>query len=591
MYKRLMKFIATALVVCLCVPTAGAATVNRNNEIMVRVGLASEYHHNATKELEAAHLQNESGYGSGYRFGYYDSNLNFVELARTNQNTTKVAVLKATNLYYGYSNALNKNTYSGSITSNILVGSYHILIKSGLNSYQEAQTAANEIQNGFVAWINGEYQVRAGAFKSEAEAVQSGQGGTIVGTSTYAMNVVETGTDCILFQYDGGAAGKLAIQPGLVDGEETRTWFNGFHYRGGFQYHRRNGGNVSVVNVLSLEDYVNGVVCYEMGREWPLEALKAQAMCARTYILRRLNSHDSYGYDICNSTYCQVYRGMGNGSASYGPSQTSMQAVRDTTGLVITYNGKLAETPYSSSFGGASEDAKYVWGTDTIKEYPYLRGVVDPYESYVDSVNEKSKWMVSYRASELTQKLQKYGYGANTSLSSLELKYSQLGNVIAATVHWSNGQTNTFYPDGRDGSTAIRSVFGVPSIRFTVNGKTTDPNPSAGGSYTINGTEVNSVDGLYTISGNGEILPIEKDTYMITDSGSLSILDQQTSGGSNQGGSTVQVSGDTYTFEGSGFGHQVGLSQYGANAMAKQGINYKEIITFYLPGVEITHYQ
>ena len=78
---------------------------------------------------------------------------------------------------------------------------------------------------------------------------------------------------------------------------------------------------------------------------------------------------------------------------------------------------------------------------------------------------------------------------------------------------------------------------------------------------------------------------------MITDSGSLSILDQQTSGGSNQGGSTVQVSGDTYTFEGSGFGHQVGLSQYGANAMAKQGINYKEIITFYLPGVEITHYQ
>lgn len=129
-----------------------------------------------------------------------------------------------------------------------------------------------------------------------------------------------------------------------------------------------------MVNVVGLEDYVNGVICYEMGRDWPLEALKAQAMCARTYVLKNLNKHNSYGFDICTSANCQVYHGMGSNKADYGPSEVSMRAVAETAGLVIKYNGRLAETPYSSSFGGASEDANYVWGTNTTTEHPYLQG-------------------------------------------------------------------------------------------------------------------------------------------------------------------------------------------------------------------------
>ena len=104
-------------------------------------------------------------------------------------------------------------------------------------------------------------------------------------------------------------------------------------------------------------------------------------MCARTYVLKNLNKHNSYGFDICTSANCQVYHGMGSNKADYGPSEVSMRAVAETAGLVIKYNGRLAETPYSSSFGGASEDANYVWGTNTTTEHPYLRGVEDPYET------------------------------------------------------------------------------------------------------------------------------------------------------------------------------------------------------------------
>ena len=598
MSKKLLKLAAAALAVCLAVPTAGAVTTNDDGEIMIRVGLASAYYHNATGELEAAHLENENGYGAGYRFGYYDSNLDFVELGYTDTRTTKVAVLKTENLWYGYSSSLSKNTYSSSIDSDILVGCYHVLVKDGFRDFEDAQDAAEDYEDGFVAYIDGEYQVRSGSFETKEDALRYGESGEVVGTSSYGLTVVETGTDHILFQYDEGQGTKLAIQPGADGARETRTWFSNYNYRGGFEYFRRTGGNVTVVNVLTLEDYVNGVICYEMGPSWPLEALKAQAVCARTYALRNMGTHSSYGFDICNSTYCQVYYGMGNGSASYSPSKTSMQAVEETEGLVVTYNGKLAETPYSASFGGASEDAYYVWGSDTTNTYPYLRGVEDPYETY------DSSYTVSYTASQLEKRLQSYGYGTSTSLDYLELEYSKLGNVIAVTVHWKNGKTNSIYPSG---SNAIRSVFNVGSIRFTVNGQTVSSSgksvssrsakSTSGSGLTVNGESVNGLDGMYTISGSGTISALEKDPYLVSGSGDITALEDFSgsgsssgSGGSNQGGGTVTVSGSSYVFEGAGYGHQIGMSQWGANAMAKQGFDYEDIITFYYPGVKVTRY-
>ena len=430
-----------------------------------------------------------------------------------------------------------------------------------------------------------------GAYASKEEAEAAGLGGTVVGTSSYGMSVVKTGTNQILFQYDCGQSGRLAIQPDVTGAGETRTWFDGYKYRGGFQYHRQTGGNLTVVNVVGLEDYVNGVICYEMGRDWPLEALKAQAMCARTYVLKNLNKHNSYGFDICTSANCQVYHGMGSNKADYGPSEVSMRAVAETAGLVIKYNGRLAETPYSSSFGGASEDANYVWGTNTTTEHPYLRGVEDPYEADLNDRNSHCPWTVNYTAAQLTQQLQKAGMGTGTSVKSLELTYSKLGNVVQAVVRWSNGQSNTISAGN------IRSRFGVDSIRFTVNGAGTTGTqpPEQAGDISIDGSgTAGSLEGKYVITGNGSVSQIGGSAYIISGTGSVSQLEGSGSGGNTSapqpGSGTVTVSGDTYTFNGGGWGHQIGLSQFGANAMARRGFTYDEIVTFYLPGVQITTY-
>ena len=592
MTRRFMQFTAALLAVVLCLPAGLAGAENSTGDVMIRVGLASSSSHNDQGQMEAAHLQNASGCGSGYRFGYYDDDLSFVELGRTGSDINQIAMLKTQNLYYGYDSAQSKYTYSTQITSDVLVGCYHIRIPGSYSSYDDAAAEAANWEDGFVAWINGEYQVRVGDYpnRSETEAAISSLGqGEVVATSGYGVVAVETGTDNILFQFDMGEGQAFAVLPDVTGAADPQIWFLGFKYRGGFTYQRlTSGGDLTVANVLDLESYVKGVVCYEMGREWPLEALKAQAICARTYALVNLGTHDSLGFDLCNTDYCQVYHGTGSGRTDYGPSETSDRAVEETAGEVLWYEDTLAETYYSSSHGGASESAYYIWGTNMDK-YPYLCGVEDPYEQLVADSNAYSSWTVTYTAEELQSRLRSYGFGNNTSLDYLELTYSELGNVIQVAIHWTNGQSNTIT---QRSSNTIRGVFNLRSIRFTVNGQTVSSGTSGSGdgSYTVNGSEtISGTDGLYVISGSGTVSQAGEDLYVTSGSGSVSPLEGGSSG-TNQGGGTVTVSGDTYVFEGAGWGHQIGMSQYGANAMARQGFTGEEIVEFYFPGTNVDTY-
>ena len=592
MTRRFMQFAAAFLAVMLSLPALPAAAAG--DQVIMRVGLASSSSHNSQGQMEAAHLENHTGHGAGYRFGYYDSDLNFVELGRTGSDVTQIAVLKTQNLYYGYVSSLSKTTYSSQITSSTAVGCYHIQMPGSYSSYADAAAAAAGWDGGFVAWIDGEYQVRVGAYltRDDAQAALDSLGqGTLVGTSSYGVSAVKTGTDDILFQFDGGEELAFAVLPDVTGADDVQTWFLGFKYRGGFTYQRLTGGDLTVVNVLDLESYVKGVVCYEMGREWPLEALKAQAICARTYALVNLGTHESLGFDVCNSDYCQVYHGTGSGRTDYGPSATSDQAVEETAGQVLWYENQLAETYYSSSHGGASESAYNVWGTN-MDNYPYLCGVEDPYEQLVADSNPYSSWTVSYTASELQSRLRSYGLGNNTTLDYMELTYSQLGNVIQVTFHWANGQTNTI---SQRSSSTIKGVFGLRSIRFTVNGQTVTPGSSSGaeGGYPVNGSEnLSGLDGAHIISGPGTVTQAGEDLYVISGSGDTSPLEPGSGGsGSNQGGGKVTVSGDTYVFEGGGWGHQIGMSQYGANAMSRQGFTGEEIVEFYFPGTHVDGYR
>ena len=106
-----------------------------------------------------------------------------------------------------------KTTYSSQITSDIAVGCYHIQIPGSYAVYRDAAADA-QVYGGFVAWVNGAYQVRVGSYLTKADAqaaLDSMTQGTIVGTSSYGINVVETGTDNILFQYDNSSSPTFAV--------------------------------------------------------------------------------------------------------------------------------------------------------------------------------------------------------------------------------------------------------------------------------------------------------------------------------------------------------------------------------------------
>ena len=575
-----MQFAAVLLAVVLALPTALAAGSGGE---MVRVGLAY-----GSGALVNANLENNTGYGSGYRMGYFDDGLDFVELARTDEDETQITMVKTQNTW------VNGTSYSNSDNGGDVIGCYHVLVESGYRSYEQAAADAQEYRDGFVAWIDGDYQVRAGSYTSRQEAEDAAQslGGTVAGTSSYAVNVTRTGTAEILFQFDGGDALALGVMPDVTGADAVRTWFKGYRYYGGFRYERIGGGDLTVVNILDLETYIKGVVPYEMSSSWPLEALKVQAVCARSYAYINIHSgkHTSYHFDVCNTTDCQAYYGAGTNSSSYQATERTDQAVDETAGEYAWYDGQVIEAFYSSSHGGASESVYNVWGT-SLEQYPYLCGVEDPYEADMASKNSYSSWTVSYTSSELAQRLENYGYDASSGIESLTLTYSDLGNVIQVRVNYRDGGSDTIRPS------SMRSVFGISSIRFTVNGQAASSGSgttsSSGGGLTANGSTSLDSQGTYTvISGSGSLSQAGLDgLYAISGSGSITPAEDAASGGGSgtdtPTGTQVTVSGSSYSFQGSGNGHQLGLSQYGAWAMAERGFTYDEIIEFYYPGTYV----
>ena len=575
-----MQFAAVLLAVVLALPTVLAAGSGGE---MVRVGLAY-----GSGALVNANLENNTGYGSGYRMGYFDDDLDFVELAWTDEDETQITMVKTQNTW------VNGTSYSNSDNGGDVIGCYHVLVESGYRSYEQAAADAQEYRDGFVAWIDGDYQVRAGSYTSRQEAEDAAQslGGTVAGTSSYAVNVTRTGTAEILFQFDGGDALALGVMPDVTGADAVRTWFKGYRYYGGFRYERIGGGDLTVVNIVDLETYIKGVVPYEMSSSWPLEALKVQAVCARSYAYINIHSgkHTSYHFDVCNTTDCQAYYGAGTNSSSYQATERTDQAVDETAGEYAWYDGQVIEAFYSSSHGGASESVYNVWGT-SLEQYPYLCGVEDPYEADMASKNSYSSWTVSYTSSELVQRLENYGYDASSGIESLTLTYSDLGNVIQVRVNYRDGGSDTIRPS------SMRSVFGISSIRFTVNGQAASSGSgttsSSGGELTANGSTSLDSQGTYTvISGSGSLSQAGLDgLYAISGSGSITPAEDAASGGGSgtdtPTGTQVTVSGSSYTFQGSGNGHQLGLSQYGAWAMAERGFTYDEIIEFYYPGTYV----
>jgi stage II sporulation protein D len=148
-------------------------------------------------------------------------------------------------------------------------------------------------------------------------------------------------------------------------------------YRGTLEARVDKGGRLRIIDTLELEEYLRGVVPNEMGPGvYPeLEALKAQAVAARTYLVANLGQFSESGYDVCDSAQCQVYKGAGSEHA------LTDQAVSETRGLVLAYDGKPINALYTSTCGGHTEDGALIFPEE---KGPYLKGV----PCYPEAVSE-----------------------------------------------------------------------------------------------------------------------------------------------------------------------------------------------------------
>ena len=442
---------------------------------MLRVGL--KYGNEA---MDEARLQNYSPFG-GYALGYYDSSCNFVQLAALPASYEKISVIRDQ--------------------------SYHIQLAETFYDYALASARAAQY-GGFVSYDNGAFVVRVGNYgdygSAQGALYSFGAGGTVAGGSSTGVTVIATESGAILFEFDQSGLYSLGIRP-IEAGQKTVTWFRGYRYYGGFEYQRVTGGAINVVNVVNMEDYVKCVIPWEMSKDWPLEALKAQAVCARTYAACQ-TKHRSQGFDICAATHCQVYQGTAASNA-YSDS-----AVDQTAGQCLYYGGQIVQDAvYYSSNGGASEDSLNVWG--------------------------------------------------NVYVSA----FTDMGNVYSVTFVGTNG-TKTVSRE------ACRTLLNLRSQRFTIGGGTS-------GGYSVNESgESVDLGSMCVVDGSGGTTSIAGSAYAITASGTAALGQSTSTGGAASG---------SFTITGSGYGHNVGMSQWGAYAMANLGRSYRDILQFYYTGVTI----
>lgn len=247
---------------------------------------------------------------------------------------------------------------------------------------------------------------------------------------------------------------------------------------------------LTAINNVDLEQYLYSVIGSEMSSRWPIEALKAQAVAARTYAIYKRENERNALYDVSNTQASQVYKGLVSESTS------TQAAVKATTGQVLTYNNRLILSVFHACSGGHTENVEDVW-SETL---PYLRGVQD-----FDADVSQCQWARSFTGEELSQKIS--GVGNVVSITPTLSAYGSIKSMKFV------GDRGTRELKGQ----AVRNALGLRSTRFTITAEPT---------------------GL--------------------------------------------------RFDGRGWGHGLGMSQWGAYKLAGRGINYKQILGHYYRGTKLT---
>lgn len=340
-------------------------------------------------------------------------------------------------------------------------------------------------------------------------------------------------------KFDASGITKISLQPqnGSVISCDAKK------YRGYIYIEKTASGELLVINYVGTEDYVSSVLGKEMSYTWPLEALKAQAVCARNFVLCRGNAHKNYGFDVCSTTHCQVYGGLDS------EHENTRRAVEETKGVLAKYNGKVVSLYFFATSGGHTEDVENVWGSP----YGYLKAVPDTYENPQKA--SRYTWNTTLSKSDIEEKLLNAGADIGSLKSITVDSVTSTGRVTALTF---NGTKDSFSVKREK----CRTILGLYSQKFSIvpdsvsNIATTNGVANAP-YYACTKDGIGGISGYSVISANGKI-----ENMNINSSGAQS-----------------------YTINGGGYGHGVGMSQWGARGMAENGFTYDQILTHYFTDI------
>ncbi|MDP8266091.1 MAG: SpoIID/LytB domain-containing protein [Candidatus Aceula meridiana] len=288
---------------------------------------------------------------------------------------------------------------------------------------------------------------------------------------------------------------KIKISPQ----KEASVYINNRRFRGEIDIIKNVNNHLLVVNVIDLENYIKGVLYHEISDRWPLEAIKAQAIAARTYALYSMQNSKSPFYDVRSDIYSQVYGGRT--SEKY---RTNI-AVERTAGLVLVYRDKILPAFYHATCAGHTENVAALWDNNL----PPLRGVV----------------------CNFCKKSPHYSWKKNMRLKDIQDKLNEKGYAFGRITHMQVLDRN-------------------PSGRITTIKITTDDDKQT----IVSGKEFRDIVGPNVIRSNNYV---------------------------------IDMKGYYVDFLGRGWGHGVGLCQWGAYFMSREGYSYDEILSFYYPGARI----
>lgn len=532
----------------------------------------------------------------------------------------------------------------------IEVGGVQSSRASAENLVNKLKNATGGVYSVFPGYINGNYKVYVGDFSTREKAetaisnlsyVLSSYSTRIVGTANTTVSIIDNTTNSVLFEYDCGTKSYIGLEP-IQKGYEqayTRSSQN-YLYPGVMVFKRYIDAytdGVEAINLVNMETYITGVLPWEIFNTWAYEVQRVFAIAARTFAVGNSRRHfASNGFDICPTQHCQAYCGCSR------TNDNVLSAVLATKGMVVSYEGKTATISYCSSMGGETVTSASAWGGSI----PYLKSIKTPWEQYSDY--ENGIWHTEVSPYELAALLRdsypqlSSGYISSVSINSYA---DNTGYVYSITFTDSQGHTATATRTDN-----VRSVLWryVHSANFVVGKGKATLNYDVVTNLEVNIKGVASVpEGpaypdlfdqlplsapITVITGNGVVSGVNETLVAITNYGRRAITSETASVLTTEGNkmlvqkilegtvpapsythqisfvnpgdlkptdleinaSTKTVSqtyyassGENYIFAGKGFGHGVGLSQYGALDLANAGVPAELIINTYFPGTEI----